>query len=556
MKKFAFLVAFVLPTMVSCGDSATVGILDEAECIMNERPDKALALLDSLAASEVKGRAAYARMSLLRSIALDKNVIDTSDISIILPAMKYYERHGNRLDKARTYFYYGRVLQNGCDDEGALEAMSKAELYAEQTSDLYLRGLIADAIGRTYDSNGEDSAAVKYYNKALACFDSIGSKKNKMYMLDIIGCFYKKVGKYDKSVHYAEAALEDAVELNDTSEIISMAVSLSDAYCASGDLESASGVIRSISDKYAGGAVPHAFDETLCHICLDYGNVGKARNYAEAVLEASGRHADADVFGLLYEVESSAGNYKKAAGYLLAFIYCLDHENKLRVDESVYAADMRYKNRELVEIVHEKNKRIRNILIICSLSVIALIGAVFSVIQARRRKLQEKDSEINEYRNKIITMQEYCGKLETIRKSLPGKNALITEQIGIVKELMEVLVRSREEMKASAYAKFKDLTDRGEKGMPAVLEIFLGSFDAKYPGVRAKLKSRYPELTENDIDLYELIGLECSTSVIAYIYNTSESYIYNRRMSLRRKLSLPDDRKAFAVHLAGICSQS
>lgn len=556
MKKFVFVLAFDLLALVSCVDGTTVRILDKAEEIMNEKPDEALVLLDSLSTSEVKSRAAYARLSLLRSIALDKNIVDTSDISIILPALKYYENHGSRLDKARTYFYYGRVLQNGGDDDGALEAMSKAELYAEQTSDLYLRGLIADAIGRTYDGNDEDSAAVKYYNEALECFDSIGSRKNRMYMLEIISCFYMKTGKYEKSVRYAEEALKAAVELNDTTEMISMAVNLSDAYCASGNLGSASDVIRKISDRYCGGTVPHAFDETMCHINLERGNVAEARSYAEAVLESSGRQAGSDVYGLLYEVEASAGNYQKAAGYLLAFMHCLDRENKLRVDESVYAADMRYKNRELTEIVQEKNRRICNILIICSLSVAALIGAVFSVVQARRRKLQEKDSEINEYRNKIIAMQEYCGKLDTMRKSLPGKNALITEQIGIVNELMEVLVRSREEMKASAYAKFKDLTDRGEKGKPAVLEIFLGAFDAKYPGVRTRLNSRYPELTENDIDLYELIGLECSTSVIAYIYNTSESYIYNRRMGLRRKLSLSDDRKAFAAHLSEMCSVS
>lgn len=177
---------------VSCAGGRADRVLDKAESLMNERPDRSLEMLDSLAAVGVRGKSVEARLSLLRSMALDKNVIDTSDISIILPALRYYEKKGDWLLKARTYFYYGRVLQNGGDYEAALEAISKAELYAGRTDDQYLKGLIADSMGRIYDLNYEFSTAIEYYDKARTLFHLADLSKNEMYLFEILSGTYLK----------------------------------------------------------------------------------------------------------------------------------------------------------------------------------------------------------------------------------------------------------------------------------------------------------------------------------------------------------------------------
>ena len=173
-------------------------------------------------------------------------------------------------------------------------------------------------------------------------------------------------------------------------------------------------------------------------------------------------------------------------------------------------------------------------------------------MQTKKRKLQEKDAEIKEYQNRISTIQEYCEKLESIKKSVPDNDFPIEEQLLVLKELMDLLVHSRKELKVTTYARFKELTIKEESGKSTVLEIFIHFFDITYPGIRILLRKKYPDLTLNDINLYVLIGLGCSTAVIAYIFKTSESYIYNRRMTLRKKLCLSDDRKTFASHLSDL----
>ena len=68
--------------------------MDAAESLMESHPDSALAILDSIPGSEVKGRETEARYALLMSMALDKNYIDTTDLKVLQPAIDYYPEHG------------------------------------------------------------------------------------------------------------------------------------------------------------------------------------------------------------------------------------------------------------------------------------------------------------------------------------------------------------------------------------------------------------------------------------------------------------------------------
>lgn len=64
--------------------------LEIAENLMDSKPDSALAVLEGIPASKVKGKEISARYALLKSIALDKNCIDTTTFDILQPAIDYY----------------------------------------------------------------------------------------------------------------------------------------------------------------------------------------------------------------------------------------------------------------------------------------------------------------------------------------------------------------------------------------------------------------------------------------------------------------------------------
>lgn len=545
--------AAVVLAAMSCGGSGAAGVLDRAEAIMNERPERAMEMLDSLAVSGVRGKSVEARLSLLRSMALDKNAMDTADVSIVLPAVRYYGRRGDELRKAQAYFYYGRILQNGGDDEPALEAISKAELYAERTDDLYLRGLIADSMGQYFEQEYEFKTAISLYLKALDYFKDVDNSLNMRYMHESLSRVYIILDNTSEALDHARVAMDIAELDGNPEDIIETSLKLAYVYYSEEQYEPAIELFDRVVDTYCNGILPQSYYMLLSQIYYSLGNMQDARLYAESLLD------DEDVapgaYALLSRIEEADGNYKKSNEYLNKLIK-ENFDDELRIKEaSIHEADMRYKNRELVRIIEERDIRIRYITLIWSLSILTVIAIALSVVQTRRRQLQKKDAELNEYRNRVTTMQEYSRILEKIKDSVPEKDELIESQINILNRLMNILVHSQEEIKLTFYNEFLKLTHKSEEGSSAMKAVFLHSFEVQYPEVRRTLKYNYPALTDKDIDLYSLIGLGCSTSVIAYLYTTSESYIYNCRMSLRKKLDLSDDRNAFAVHLSELTSK-
>lgn len=75
--------------LVACERHASTSEqMDIAEKLMNTKPDSALTILNSIHASGFKGKDA-ARYVLLKSMALDKNCIDTTTFDILEPAIDY-----------------------------------------------------------------------------------------------------------------------------------------------------------------------------------------------------------------------------------------------------------------------------------------------------------------------------------------------------------------------------------------------------------------------------------------------------------------------------------
>lgn len=122
--------------------------LDRAESLMNSAPDSALALLDSIPAADVRGRETAARYALLKSIALDKNYIDTTTFDVLQPAIDYYLTDGTPDEQLRTYYYQGRIYQNRGDFDSAMSSFMKGiDNSAECTDSLTLiRVLVAQGL--------------------------------------------------------------------------------------------------------------------------------------------------------------------------------------------------------------------------------------------------------------------------------------------------------------------------------------------------------------------------------------------------------------------------
>lgn len=123
-------------TAVGCSRRSAVDEkMDLADSLMTSKPDSALAILNGVHASDVNGKETSARYALLKSMALDKNYIDTTTFDVLQPAIDYYIENGTPDEQLRTYYYQGRIYQNKGDEDMAMQYFILGKEHCKGISD-------------------------------------------------------------------------------------------------------------------------------------------------------------------------------------------------------------------------------------------------------------------------------------------------------------------------------------------------------------------------------------------------------------------------------------
>ena len=153
--------------IISCSASQEIEAFDTAESLMETHPDSALSILKGIDKSQLHSKAARARYALLMSMALDKNVIDTTTFDVLQPAIDYYLKKGSPDERLQTYYYQGRIFQNKGDKDNALNSFIKGLDEASQSNDslCIARTLVAQG-GLYYEFHDFDDYMHNYLEAA------------------------------------------------------------------------------------------------------------------------------------------------------------------------------------------------------------------------------------------------------------------------------------------------------------------------------------------------------------------------------------------------------
>ncbi|WP_075558877.1 tetratricopeptide repeat protein [Parabacteroides timonensis] len=265
-----FLLLFCL---IACsGKNDVAFLLSKAESYMNERPDSALCVLNSIMQPEDLPRGQYALWCLLYMQAQDKNQIEHRSDSLIQIAVKYYEKSDLEDRKMQAYYFCGRVFQDLNDAPQAQGYYLKAYEVGKNLNNYSLLGRLCANLGtlytyqelyqpalnlqkeavdcfiynkdtaslsmalrnvaRVYVCYNQLDSAVYYYSKALL----YTSDYYKFYLLNELADTYGRIGDYEKGLSYAKEAYTQ-IEIVDDSYLISL--TLGDLYLKLGKTDSA-----------------------------------------------------------------------------------------------------------------------------------------------------------------------------------------------------------------------------------------------------------------------------------------------------------------------------
>lgn len=164
MKCRIILELLVILFFTGCYNREQISRLDEAEALLQNKPDSALTILQQLKSEG--GQAEQARYALLYSEALDKNHIKVTNDSLIRQAWSHYKHHPKDLRRqCKTLYYWGRVKLRAGDKPGALRLFLEIEEKLKDTNEPYYAGLLYSQIGEVYYDQMNYSRAYHYFVK-------------------------------------------------------------------------------------------------------------------------------------------------------------------------------------------------------------------------------------------------------------------------------------------------------------------------------------------------------------------------------------------------------
>ena len=177
MKARLLFILSIAVLLAGCGNRDIRSRLDMAESYMQTRPDSALAIIRSIDTTSLGTQSLKARYALLHAIALDKNWIDTTDVGVVMPAIIWYDHHKPLTNRAKPWYYLGRIQYNGHHYDEAILSFTRAREYATSLGDNRFKALVCQAIADTYNNSYLFEEALMYsqeaYNYCLAAGDTL-----------------------------------------------------------------------------------------------------------------------------------------------------------------------------------------------------------------------------------------------------------------------------------------------------------------------------------------------------------------------------------------------
>jgi ATP/maltotriose-dependent transcriptional regulator MalT len=553
MKRTPYLILVLFGFLFSCDESKNVRkILDEVEHLVEQSPDSALILLDSILCPQELKRKQYARYLLLLVEAKDKAYKDISTDTLIFLSGNYFQNSDDWNRRAKAEFYCGRVYHSQKEYDKATTAYLEAERISQKTDDNNLKGLIQYFAGKLYYDQWQYFDAIPKFKRAQEYFSqSPDNYRREIWTWNIIGNSFLIKEMKDSVLVYFNKALNLAKVYNDsnqtaqaqhnigvflwkTGDLYSAKTHLQSALSLNGDKESEAMIRLNLARIYS---ELNQRDSVEYHIRLTLDSLKKSENFSTL----------SNVYRILSSMEEKTGNYKNALQYQREYSRQLSNLFTENNKHNLQETEKRY-NFELLQ--NEKNRLWieRQGAIIILLLLLCIGGTFFfqfyrKAANSRAIRL-EKEIALSKAQQKIYELEELVNSRGDEESQL---RHLAVKYLDIYKKGCA----TEREMSASKQLSGKDFIQKMNKilyGHPDHdWDKLYQILNACYKGFFSQLKRQYPQLTESEFKICCLTYAGFDNTEIALILELSKNTIQHRKSEIRQKLNMKErsDIKSF-----------
>ena len=416
MKLFFYISSLILLTCFSaCKRPAYPPVMQQAEALMETRPDSALYLLEGMA-DTLAMLPDEARMywHLLTIQAKDKQYITHTDDSLINRIVEFYEDDGNDERLMMAYYYQGSTYRDMNDAPRALKAFQQALDLNVPNYDLQAKAY--NQMGTLFMYQGLHDEVIRVNRKAIELYLLQGKRNKISYAQRDIARMYDVKNVPDSALHYYQEACRTALEDGDSVRYYGILGELGGYYCETGEKEKAKQLLRLIE------SLPSVPNKIHIYSMLGelYENINQLDSAGYYYAKNLGQKNTRDIYYSykgLYEIEKSKGNYKQAQEYLDKTLILKDSLDNATQTEEIAKINALYNYQHIEEenlklkLTEEHSKNI----ILALLSVVLILFILFLLLFLRHRSIKEQH-RINKY------------KLESLKGKEQNPNALDENQ--------------------------------------------------------------------------------------------------------------------------------
>lgn len=401
--------------------------LNAAEAILDDQPETALSLLQSIDTSKLSGEDEKARYALLTLCSLDDNRIRLTDTVMAASAVEYYSRKGTPEQIMKSLLFQGRTFRYLGKDEDAMTSYIKALEPKNQVADSLLVASLLVGQGHIYNELYNHKKALNNYLEAAFIYDKKDKRISELRTLykalsssmrindkqkadSIFGLIKAKrpncnydFKNYDSfNLNYYVTFGYDSL-INDEIELL----------VSNGDMN----------------------DDTLVEIAGAYSHLGehqKALEYFQQIDTAAVKNS-LRLLAYASDIYANIGRYKEAYDYNVAFYVKMDS-----ADLKLYNSDILFlENKHNLELSALKEKNMRENVVAWSTAALILLCSVIIFIRYRFVAFRKrKQLELENLELQIAQLNE---ESEHLKKVLENQKGLPEPVIKVLQERTKLL---------------------------------------------------------------------------------------------------------------------
>ena len=567
MKHLTCILLLIIISFSACRQDITYpSAMQQAEALMNTRPDSALTLLEAMADTlDMLPEETRMYHQLLTIQAKDKQYITHTSDSLINRIVSFYENYGDKERLMLAYYYQGSVYRDMNDAPRALKAFQQAMDLNVPNYDLQAKAY--NQMGTLFMYQGLYDEVIRVNRKAMEAY-LIHGKLNKIsYFQRDIARMYAVKNMPDSALHYYKEACHTALADGDSVRYYGIFSELGGFYYDMGKTDESMQILKQVEFS--------TYIRNKSHIYSTLGNLyhylqkwDSAYYYKEKVLEVGNIDKTYSSYVELAKLESRKGKYQEANLYWQKAVELNDSIRRMTQTETIAKINSLYNYQHIEDkntrLELEKEKQEFWSLFFIAISVCLLATGGIIILQQKRKKerllakLEEKKKQDEQkYKSSLDALKDNLLKIAELDKLLQKKNI---ENDQLQQKLAEV---QKEKLKAQNEAikqwneeqKLRLMTFKNSEVYQELLQASKDEtynmtpikhpgkwmtiqehIDSIYPDFTDRLHKLCPTLSDRDLQVCYLTKLGMSPSDISRVLKQSRQAITNIRKRIMQKI--------------------